>query len=269
MGHELLEDGFPFAEGALSGRRALICGASKGIGRACALMLARAGCGVIACARSEEELNDLVLEMHGDSHEYRVLDLEDLGEVRRVAKEISDSGPVEILLNNSGGPPRSPLLDNEIIDFDSPFRRHLHASHELVRALVPGMVKSGMGRIVNIISISVREPIDGIGLSNTLRGAMASWSKSLSRELDPCITINNILPGYTDTDRLVEFANSMSSRNGKPIGEIYQGWRDATPIGRLIDPMEIGSAVVWLSLPATSAVRGMSLAVDGGRLRTI
>ena len=131
------------------------------------------------------------------------------------------------------------------------------------------MLINQQGRIVNVSSIISKTGYSGLSVYGATKAAMNGLTKSLSRELDPCITINNILPGYTDTDRLVEFANSMSSRNGKPIDEIYQGWRDATPIGRLIDPMEIGSAVVWLSLPATSAVRGMSLAVDGGRLRTI
>ena len=205
----LLGRDFPFADGILDGKTALVCGASKGIGRATALVLARAGCRVIACARSVEELESLIEEMHGFGHEKLVLDMESL---EGISSSVSDLDSVDILINNSGGPPGGPLLDNSIEDFEGPFARHLHASHILTRELVPGMEKSGSGRIVNIISTSVREPIDNIGLSNTLRGAMASWSKSLSRELPACITINNILPGFTDTDRLGSLASSISSK---------------------------------------------------------
>ena len=122
---------------------------------------------------------------------------------------------------------------------------------------------------MNIISTSVREPIDNIGLSNTLRGAMASWSKSMSRELPPCITINNILPGFTDTDRLGSLAESISHRTGSSVDEVQDGWMNSVPIQRLIDPMETAAAVTWLCLPSSSGVRGISLAVDGGRMRSI
>ena len=263
---ELLDDGFPFAEDALGGQTALVCGASKGIGRACALMLARAGARVIACARSQTDLDSLVAEMHGDGHEAVVLDLEDIEAVRQA---MSSMGDVQIVVNNSGGPPGGALLENTLEDFEGPFRRHLHAAHTIVQMLSPGMKKAGSGRIVNIISTSVREPIDNIGLSNTLRGAMASWSKSLSRELDPCITINNILPGFTDTDRLDSLASSISERTGSPVEDITEGWLSGVPIQRLVDPLETAVAVTFLCLPSSGAIRGVSLAIDGGRMRSI
>ncbi|MDP6562886.1 MAG: SDR family oxidoreductase [Candidatus Thalassarchaeum sp.] len=263
---ELLNDGFPFAEDALKGQTALVCGASKGIGRACALMLARAGARVIACARSQSNLDSLVAEMHGDGHETVVLDLEDIEAVRRA---VSSMGVVQIVVNNSGGPPGGALLDNALEDFEGPFRRHLHAAHTIVQMLSPGMKEAGSGRIVNIISTSVREPIDNIGLSNTLRGAMASWSKSLSRELAPCITINNILPGFTDTDRLGSLASSISEKTGSPVEEITEGWLSGVPIQRLVDPLETAVAVTFLCLSSSGAISGVSLAVDGGRMRSI
>jgi len=263
---ELLDDGFPFAEDALGGQTALVCGASKGIGRACALMLARAGARVVACARSQTDLDSLVAEMHGDGHEAVVLDLEDIEAVRQA---MSSMGDVQIVVNNSGGPPGGALLENTLEDFEGPFRRHLHAAHTIVQMLSPGMKKAGSGRIVNIISTSVREPIDNIGLSNTLRGAMASWSKSLSRELDPCITINNILPGFTDTDRLDSLASSISERTGSPVEDITEGWLSGVPIQRLVDPLETAVAVTFLCLPSSGAIRGVSLAIDGGRMRSI
>ena len=263
---ELLNEGFPFAEDSLGGQTALVCGASKGIGRACALMLARAGARVIACARSQSSLDSLVTEMNGDGHETIVLDLEDIDAVRNA---VSSMGVVQIVVNNSGGPPGGALLENSLEDFDGPFRRHLHAAHTIVQMLAPSMEEAGSGRIVNIISTSVREPIDNIGLSNTLRGAMASWSKSLSRELHPCITINNILPGFTDTDRLGSLASSISERTGDSVKDITEGWLGGVPIQRLVSPLETAVAATFLCLPSSGAIRGVSLAVDGGRMRSI
>ena len=172
-------------------------------------------------------------------------------------------------MNNSGGPPGGALLENTLEDFDGPFRRHLHAAHTIIQMLAPGMEEASSGRIVNIISTSVREPIDNIGLSNTLRGAMASWSKSLSRELDPCITINNILPGFTDTDRLGSLASSISERTGASVDDITEDWLGGVTIHRLVDPLETAVAVSFLCLPSSGAIRGVSLAVDGGRMRSI
>jgi len=263
---DMIEKNFPFSDGILEGRNALVCGASKGIGRACALMLARAGAKVYVCARSADQLGELVNEMHGDGHVAITLDLEDLDAIGRV---VSNLKGIHILINNSGGPPGGPLIENDLDDFEGPFRRHLFASHTLTRELVPGMESEGFGRIVNIISTSVREPIDNIGLSNTLRGAMASWSKSMSRELAPCITINNILPGFTDTDRLGSLAESISDRTGKTVDDVQDEWMKSVPIQRLIDPLETAAAVTWLCLPSSSGVRGVSLAVDGGRMRSI
>ena len=160
-------------------------------------------------------------------------------------------------------------MDNEVADFEAPFKRHLHAAHTLVKALAPHMEAEGYGRIIQIISTSVKEPIPNIGLSNTLRGAMASWAKSLSRELHPSITINNVLPGFTNTSRLDSLAKSIQERTGKTSDEVQQNWLSQVPIKRLIDPLETASAIVFLSIPASGGIRGVSLAVDGGRLRSI
>ena len=268
MSSKILEDEFPFAEGVLSGKTAVVCGASEGIGRATALLLARSGARVIACARNQDRLETLVSEMYGGGHKALQIDLEDTDAVKEAISQFKQES-ASILINNAGGPPGSPLMENSIGDFDAPFRRHLYASHLLVQGLVSGMEEIGFGRIVNIISTSVKEPVDGIGLSNTLRGAMASWSKSLSRELHPCITINNVLPGYTDTRRLVSLSKSKSLRTGQAVEEIYQSWREQAPINRLVDPFETASAIIWLCLPVSGAVRGVSLAVDGGRMRSI
>ena len=250
----------PYASDAMKGMRAVVCGASKGIGRATAEMLAACGADVIGLSRSAPEITG-VRSMS--------LDLEDADAIAKTISGILAAGPIHILVNNAGGPPGGPLLDNEITDFEAPFKRHLHASHQITQMVVPAMEEAGMGRIVNIISTSVREPIPNIGLSNTLRGAMASWAKSLSRELPACVTINNILPGFTDTDRLGSLAQSIEDKTGRSQEDIHDTWMSQVPIGRLINPMETASAVTFLCLPQSGGIRGVSLAVDGGRMRSI
>ena len=266
---KILGSDFPYADGILNGKNALVCGASKGIGRATSLMLARAGANVVVCARSSDKLDDLLEEMYGSGHSKLILDLEDTSTLESKINKLIENKNIHILVNNAGGPPGGPLLSNTIDDFDAPFKRHLHAAHTITQILTPIMESEGYGRIVNIISTSVREPIDNIGLSNTLRGAMGSWAKSLSRELSPCITINNILPGFTDTDRLGSLAKSISDRTGGSIQSVQDKWMDSVPIQRLIDPLETGAAVTWLCLPSSGSIRGISLAVDGGRMRSI
>lgn len=270
---DLLGNDFPYATTALSGKHALVCGASKGIGAATAKMMAKAGANVTLCARNETSLGEVLAKLKslgtGD-HSILVLDLEETESIIEAAQTLLDErGPVHILINNAGGPPGGPLMNNEVADFEAPFKRHLHAAHTLVQALAPSMKAEGYGRIIQIISTSVKEPIPNIGLSNTLRGAMASWAKSLSNELAPCITINNVLPGFTETSRLASLANSIQQRTGQSADEVQQNWLNQVPIRRLIDPLETASAITFLALPASGGIRGVSLAVDGGRLRSI
>ncbi len=270
---ELLGSDFPYSENSLTGRHAMVCGASRGIGAATAKMLAKAGADVTICARNQNALEELKVELSKlgtGNHQVCIIDLEDTQSLgSKVQSIIAGNGPIHILVNNAGGPPGGPLLNNELEDFEAPFKRHLHASHTLVQLLAPQMKEENFGRIIQIISTSVKEPIPNIGLSNTLRGAMASWAKSLSRELDPCITINNVLPGFTDTDRLGSLADSIHQRTGKSQDDIHRSWIEQVPIGRLIDPLETASAILFLALPASGGIRGVSLAVDGGRLRGI
>ncbi len=250
----------PYASDALKGMRAVVCGASKGIGRATAEMMVACGADVIALSRSAPEI---------PGARSISLDLEDAAAIDKAISGILVAGPIHILVNNAAGPPGGPLLDNDVTDFEAPFKRHLHAAHQITRMVVPAMEEAGMGRIVNIISTSVREPIPNIGLSNTLRGAMASWAKSLSRELPACITINNILPGFTDTDRLGSLAASIEEKTGRSQEDIHNTWMSQVPIGRLIEPAETASAITFLCLPQSGGIRGVSLAVDGGRMRSI
>ena len=173
------------------------------------------------------------------------------------------------MINNSGGPPSGPLIEAQPHDFEKAFLRHVLASQTLVQLLLEGMKSSNYGRIINIISTSVKEPIPGLGVSNTIRGAMASWSKTLSKELPSDITINNVLPGFTNTERLTELKKTLSVQKGISQKEVENAWLSTVPEGRLADPSELGQVVAFLSSPAASFVRGTSIPVDGGRTGSI
>lgn len=258
---------------SLHGRHALVCGASAGIGRASALALAAAGARVTALARNAPALTALLPELlraGAPQARFVAADLDDLpAAVVAVEALLAEHGPVQVLVNNTGGPPSGPLLEASLEDFVRAFRRHVGAAHTLTRLLLPGMRAAGYGRIINVISTSVREPIQGLGVSNTIRGAMASWAKTLSKELPPGITVNNVLPGFTATERLEALKHSMAQRQNTAPAAVEQTWLASVPEGRLGRPEEIAAAIAFLAAPAAAYVRGVSLAVDGGRLNSI
>lgn len=258
---------------SLQGKHALVCGASAGIGRAAAIELAKLGADVTVLARSKPKLEALAQDLaRVGAGKVRVLvaDLDDRPALAGlVAAHIAKHGPVHVLVNNQSGPHGGPILEAKEEEFLHAYGRIQLASHLLVQLVAPGMKAAGYGRIVNVLSTSVREPIPGIGVGNTVRASMASWAKTLSRELPPGVTINSVLPGYTDTERLTELAEGTSKRTGKTVQAIQKAWIDAQPEGRLGRPEEIGAAIAFLCSPAASFIRGVCLAVDGGRLNTI
>ena len=261
-----------FPTSSLSGRSALVCGASTGSGRATARCLAAAGATVTALARSEDALASLVAEIQAAGGSARALqvDLDDRSSLGGTIDQLlAEHGPQHILINNSGGPKGGALLSASEDELLVAFGRHVLASHLLTKRLVPSMVHAGYGRIVNVISTSVREPIPNLGVSNTIRGAMASWAKSVSRELPPGVTINNVLPGFTETARLDQLAQGRAGREGSRPEDVYTAWIAQVPEGRLAQPEETAAAIAWLCSPAAAYIRGVSLPVDGGRLRSI
>jgi 3-oxoacyl-[acyl-carrier protein] reductase len=258
---------------SLDGLHALVCGASSGIGRAVALALAERGAAVTVLARSEDKLLALLpqLDAAGSSAARAVVaDLDDrAGLCDQIASLLAEVGTVHILVNNAGGPPSGPILEATESDFLSAFARHVLASHLLTRLLLPGMRSADYGRILNIVSTSVKEPIPNLGVSNTIRAAIASWAKSVARELPPGVTINNLLPGFTDTERLESLGRGQAERRGISVEEVRAGWLAQIPEGRLGRPEELAAVAAFLVSPAASYVRGQSIAVDGGRLRGI
>ena len=258
----------------LSGRHALVCGASQGIGRACAIELALLGANVTALARRGEVLADLVDKLprihDAQRHGFLVADAGDTDGLRAHVESLVTTAPVQILVNNSGGPPPGGIVDATTEQFLDALRRHLLANHVLVQAVLPGMRNAGWGRIVNIISTSVKEPIPGIGVSNTTRGAVASWAKTLASELAPLgITVNNVLPGSTHTPRIEQIVAARAQKSGRGEQEVQREMASEIPMGRFADPAETAAAVAFLASPAASYITGVSLPVDGGRMRSL
>jgi len=255
----------------LTGRRALVCGASKGIGRASALELARLGCAVTAAARTRSALEALVGELPGEGHEVLELDLDDLDAVALAATTLDERhDAVHILVNNAGGPPPGRIVDATPEDFATGMRRHLGAASVLVRALLPGMKAAGYGRILNVISTSVRIPIPGLGVSNTVRAAVASWAKTLSLEVAADgVTVNNLLPGFTDTERLRSLIAARAAKAGRSEEEVAEEMRAGVPAGRFGEAEELAAALAFLASPAAGYINGVSLPVDGGRTGSI
>lgn len=256
---------------SLQGKRALICGASAGIGRATALQLAKQGAHCILLARRAERLETLCADIvvAGGSAEVLVGDLDDRDRtVAAVEAKLTD-GPIHILINNAGGPKGGPILQAQEEEFTTAFGRHVLAAHRLTQTVIDGMTEAGYGRIINIISTSVYEPIPNLGVSNTIRGAMASWAKTVSKELPPGITINNVLPGFTDTERLSQLKKGRATKNNISEDTVHQQWLSQVPEGRLAQPEETADAIGFLVSPAAAYIRGLSLPVDGGRLKSI
>ncbi len=233
--------------------------------------MARQGATVTVMARNAESLRKIQGELatdHGQTHDCVVADFADWQQVRaRVQEYVDASGPIHILLNNTGGPPAGPLLEAEPDDLIKAFGQHVLSNEVLVQATAPGMRDEGYGRIINIISSSVVIPIKGLGISNVTRGAVANWARTLAGELGQFgITVNNILPGYVATGRLDSLIQTWAVRDGIPADEVRKKLAASIPLGRLASPDEVGSVAAFLASPAASYVNGVNMPVDGGRL---
>jgi len=258
----------------LTGKRALVCGSTQGIGLACAQELAKAGAAVTLAARNPDKLAETVASLPAvekGQHGSICADFSNPQDVRAEAKKlIAAVGTHQILVNNTGGPSAGPIVDATPEQFITAITQHVICNQLLTQTLMGGMKEAGYGRVINIISLSVKAPIAGLGVSNTTRGAVASWAKTMAGELGPLgITVNNVLPGYTATDRLSELMDYKADKMGIASAELQKQWEAEIPARRFARPEEIAAAVVFLASPAASYVNGINLPVDGGRLPTL
>ncbi len=257
----------------LSNKNAIVCGSTQGIGKAIALQLASSGANVVLVARNEQSLRDVLRQLPAkkQNHNFIVADFSEPEILREKMKNfVSENPPVHILVNNTGGPKSGEIIKADTKEFEDAFRNHLLSNHILVQALVEGMKKEHYGRIINIISTSVKQPIKSLGVSNTIRAAVANWSKTLSVELGPFgITVNNILPGATKTERLFSLFKSRAEASGKSEDEIQKEWLTEIPAGRFGEPSELAYAAAFLASPFAGYINGINLPVDGGRLNTL
>jgi 3-oxoacyl-[acyl-carrier protein] reductase len=258
----------------LKNKNAIVCGSTQGIGKASAMALANAGASITLVARNEASLKTVASELptaFGQTHQYVVADFADpIGLHEKVVAFAADHGPFHILVNNTGGPPGGEIFTATIEAFEAAFTQHLKCNHLLTQALAPGMKAAGYGRIINIISTSVKQPLDGLGVSNTTRGAVASWAKTMANELGQFgITVNNVLPGATATERLASIIKSKSEKSSRSIDEVTEAMKASIPARRIAEPSEIGNAVAFLASDLASYINGINLPVDGGRTKSL
>jgi len=250
----------------LSGKNALVCGSTGGIGKAAAIELASLGATVTLLARNAEKLAATLRELPGSGHDTVVADLSS----PETLEGLLPKRTWHILINNTGGPTPGQAIDASVRDFETAFHTHLGSAQTLVKLLSPGMREAGYGRIINVISTSVKVPIYGLGVSNTIRGAMASWAKTLSLELGPHgITVNNVLPGSTMTPRLQQIIDNRAEKSGKPADHVKAEMAAEVPLRRISEPHEVAAMIAFLASPAASYVNGTSIPVDGGRTGSI
>lgn len=255
----------------LQNKNALVCGSTQGIGKAAALLLAEEGANVTLLARNEEKLKSVLSELKNNGqqcHSYLVADFSKPEELQKVLE--NSEFQFHILINNTGGPAGGPIFNAKIEEFENAFTQHLKCNHILVQSLVPFMKTQCFGRIINVISTSVKQPLDGLGVSNTIRGAVANWSKTLANELGEFgITVNNVLPGATSTERLKEIINNKATKTGKSLEQVAEAMKNAAPAKRFAKPEEVAAAIVFLTSEQASYINGINLPVDGGRTKSL
>lgn len=255
---------------SLEGKKALVCGSTQGIGLASAKKLAEAGAEICLMARNEKALAQECQQLNainGLNNSYLLADFSDYKNVRAAIQNylLNETG-FDILINNNGGPPSGLIHKAETEEFTTAFTQHTLCNHELVKALLPHMINNGFGRVVNIISTSVKQPLHNLGVSNTIRASVANWAKTLANETGQYnITVNNVLPGATLTGRLKNIIESKAAKSNQEAEIIEKEMMHEIPMQRFAEPEEIANAVLFLVSPLGSYVNGINLPVDGGR----
>jgi 3-oxoacyl-[acyl-carrier protein] reductase len=258
----------------LTHKTALVCGSTQGIGMAVAIELAQLGANVVLLARNRDKLQETLSVLpfsNGQKHQYLVADFNQPMDLKSAVSKLIQGGTnIHILINNTGGPKGGAIKDADPSEFISAFNQHLICNHILAQLAYPGMIKENYGRIINIISTSVKQPLPNLGVSNTIRGAVASWSKTLANELGVYgITVNNVLPGATNTERLQTLAQIKADQTGETVEDVLIEMGKETPMKRIAMPEEIAAAVAFLASPAAAYINGVNVPVDGGRTKCL
>lgn len=253
----------PIMQMSLKNKRALVCGASQGIGEATAFALAEMGAQVVLLARRKEPLEEILKKLPGSGHQILAMDL---GDIAQLETEIKKLLPLHIVINNAGGPASGSLLEAQAEDFLKGFQQHILAAQKIAQVTVPGMKQDQYGRIINIISTSVKTPLANLGVSNTIRAAMANWAKTMANELGPMgITVNNVLPGFTKTPRFDSLKKASAEKTKSSENNVEDQWKATIPLRRFAEAHEVAAAIAFLASPAAAYISGINLPVDGGR----
>ncbi len=256
----------------LNNKNALVCGSTAGIGKATAIALASEGANVTLVARNENKLKAILATLpQPGKHSYLVADFSNPYDLlSQVTKFMNTNHGFHIVINNTGGPKSGPVLTASLDEFENAFTNHLKCNHVIAQATIPFMKSEGYGRIINIISTSVKEPIPGLGVSNTIRGAVGNWSKTLASEVAEFgITVNNVLPGFTETERLTEIVKVKAASEGKNIEDMAEIMKHYTPANRFAKPEELADAITFLASERAAYINGINLPVDGGRTKSL
>jgi 3-oxoacyl-[acyl-carrier protein] reductase len=258
----------------LEGKHAIVCGSTQGIGLASAKLMAERGAKITLVARNEEKLElarKLLDVSSGQKHDVLVADFSQPDSLQKVIQEYVEAGSKpDILINNTGGPKGGPIKDADISEFIAAFNQHLICNHILAQLLYPGMKENGGGRIINVISTSVKQPLNNLGVSNTVRGAVANWSKTLANELGEFnITVNNVLPGATNTGRLQSIAEVKAGKTNSSVATVFEGMAAQSPMQRIAEPEEVAEAIAFLASDRASYINGINVPVDGGRTKSL
>jgi 3-oxoacyl-[acyl-carrier protein] reductase len=258
----------------LTGRVALVGGSSRGLGRAVALELAREGCGIVMCARDGaalEQAREAIIAQTGAEVLTVPANLSEPEDVEVVAAAARDAfGHVDVLVTNTGGPPPGPFESHSPDAWRIAVAQNLESVLNLTRALLPGMKERGWGRIVNITSAAVKQPVDGLILSNSIRAAVTGFARTLANEVGPFgITVNNVMPGFHRTERLTKLAEHAAGARGSSVEAVFESWIGEVPVGRLGEPEELAALVAFLASTRAAYITGASIAVDGGRIRSL
>ncbi|MFK8045896.1 MAG: SDR family oxidoreductase [Crocinitomicaceae bacterium] len=255
----------------LTGKTAVVCGSTQGIGKATAEELAQMGANLILVSRNESKLQSVIAELPDSvKHTYLAVDFSNPADLETKFNSFIADKAVHILINNTGGPAGGPVNIADTSEFLAAFNQHLICNHILVQAVRDKMKEAGYGRIINVISTSVKQPLPNLGVSNTVRGAVANWSKTLANELGEFnITVNNVLPGATNTVRLSSIIENKSAKTGQSCESILSDMSNASPMKRIAQPEEVANAIAFLASPAASYINGINVPVDGGRTKSL